>query len=424
MKKIFLVLFVLTVLTLAALKGSLWYLTEQFIEHQITQAKPFVQISYKDFETSLAGNATVHKLKVYIPAVDESIHIDSIKFTAPDLFSLLTMDRRIQNGQIPEALSLIVKGIAISLNGNIMQLMDNPDVEPSQVEVFSTLACGDVYRIGSKALSKMGYDELLSDLVLSYQYKPNQKKLSYIIQYRIHDMTHFNLAGDLSGVSSLNDFKKGAVQPGKLIVEITDDSYIERKNRFCANEENLSVADYINKHLTQVNEYLASFGIKPEDGLLNAYKQVLQTSGAISFEADLSKLNGLQEIQTFMPNDLIQFIRLKLYVDGKRINEISIDIDKEKLVEVTTSEDIKLETPSQIEKKKAIIIKKYRPVAISSLKNFKGYRVKIDTIKGKHYKGTLNIRDTYYIEVIDRMRSGNITYPVHIGDIKSAQVFF
>ncbi len=277
MKKIFLVLFVLTVLTLAALKGSLWYLTEQFIEHQIAQAKPFVQISYKDFETSLTSSATVNKLKVYIPSVDESIRIDSIKFTAPDLISLLTMDSQIQNGQLPEALSLIVKGISISLNGNIMQLLDNPDMEPSQVEVFSTLACGDVYRIGSKALSKMGYDKLISDLVLSYQYQPNLKKLSYIIQYHIHDMTNLNISGDLSGISSLNDFKKGTVQPGKLIVEIIDDSYIKRKNRFCANEEKLEVADYINKHLTQVNEYLASFGIKPEEGLL-AYKRVLQTS--------------------------------------------------------------------------------------------------------------------------------------------------
>ncbi len=238
MKKIFLVLFVLTVLTLAALKGSLWYLTEQFIEHQIAQAKPF--------ETSLAGSATVHKLKVYIPLVDESIHIDSIRFTAPDLISLLTMDSQIQDGQLPEALNLIVKGINISLNGKIMQLLDNPDMEPSQVEVFSTLACGDIYRIGSKALSKMGYDELVSDLVLSYQYQPNLKKLSYIIQYHIHDMTNFNISGDLSGISSLNDFKKGTVQPGKLIVEIIDNSYIERKNCFCANEEKLEVADYIN----------------------------------------------------------------------------------------------------------------------------------------------------------------------------------
>ncbi len=207
MKKIFLVLFVLTVLTLAALKGSLWYLTEQFIEHQIAQAKPFVQISYKDFETSLTGSTTVNKLKVYIPSVDESIRIDSIKFTAPDLISLLIMDSQIQNGQLPEALSLIVKGISISLNGNIMQLLDNPDMEPSQVEVFSTLACGDVYRIGSKALSKMGYDKLISDLVLSYQYQPNLKKLSYIIQYHIHDMTNLNISGDLSSVA-LTTLKK------------------------------------------------------------------------------------------------------------------------------------------------------------------------------------------------------------------------
>ncbi len=423
MKKVLLVIIVLTLLTFAALKGSLWYLTRQFVDQQILQAKPFVQISYKDIETSLTGRATVHKLKVFIPSVNDSISIDAIQLTSPDLLSLLTINRQLQKQQIPGSLNLFVKGIAINLNGKIMQLLDNPDAKPSQIEVFSTLACGNVYRIGSEALQKMGYDELLSDLILSYQYNPKKKMLSYIIQYHIRDMSNINLSGDLSGIRNLDDLKNTA-QAGKLAVEIIDDSYIQRKNHFCANQEQLSEADYINKHILQVKEYLHSFGIKPEEGLLNAYKKVLETSGVISFEADLSKLNGLQEINTFMPNDLIQFVHLKLYVDGKRINEISIDIDKNKLLEVANSDDIKLETPDQIKKKQAIVIKKYRPLAIHNLKNFNGFRVKITTIKGKNYKGTLNTINPGVYEIISRMRSGNISYPVHVEDIKSAQVFF
>lgn len=424
MKKIFLALFVLTLVTIAALKGSLFYLTQQFVDNQITQAKPFVQISYKDIETSLTGTATVHKLKAYIPSMDESIRIESVKFIAPDLLSLMTLDSQLQKKQVPESLSLVVEGVSIDLNGNIMQLMDNPDAEPSQIEVFSTLACGDVYRIGSKALLKMGYEELVSDLILSYQFMPRKNILSYNIQYNIRDMTRFNVSGDLSGISNLDSLIQGKAQLGKLLVEIIDDSYIERKNRFCANQQQQEVADYINEHTQKVKEYLASFGVIPEEGLLNAYKKVLETPGVISFEADLSKLNGLEEIKTFMPNDLIQFVHLKLYVDGKRINEISIDIDKDKLVEVTTREDIQLETPDQIEKKKALIIKKYRPVAVNNLKNFNGYRVRIETLKGKKYKGTINTSNPVKYEVISRMRSGNISYLVHPEDIKSAQVFF
>ncbi len=424
MKKLFIALVVLTAVTLAALKGSLWYLTQQFVDNQIIQAKPYVQISYKDIETSLTGRARVNKLKVFIPSLNESIHIESMQFVAPNLFSLMTLDSQFKNQEIPESLSLIVRGISLNLNGNIMKLMDNPDAEPTQIEIFSTLACGDVYRIGREALLQMGYEKLVSDLFLSYQFKPNKKTLSYSIQYNIQDMAQFNISGDLSGVSSLDSFKQQTVQAGKLVLDITDESYIERKNHFCANKEHLQVAQYINKHSKQVKEYLASFGITPEDGLLNAYKTVLEKPGTITFESDLSQLNGLQEIQTFMPNDLIQFIRLQLYVNGKRINEISIDIDKDKLIEVTTNKEIELETPDQIEKKQAIIIKKYRPVSITNLKNFNAYRVKIETRKGKHYKGTLNASDPQTYEIISRMRSGNISYHIDIGDIKSAQVFF
>jgi len=423
MKKIVIALFILSIAIFAAIKALLWYQTEQFVENQITQAKPFTDISYQHIKTSLSGSATVYGIKVFIPAVDETILIDSIQFLAPDLITLLTLDNKLKDRQLPESMSLLISGVSLDLNGNLMKIMDNPDIEPTQLEVFSTLACGETYRIGSKALSQMGYDNLTSDIILRYQFDERKNLINFSIKNNIRDMTHINLSGELHHINNMDSLTNGSSRPGKFSLEIQDDSYIERKNRFCAKQGKRTVEEYINAHIAQVKEYLLSYGVMPEDGLLNAYKTILETSGATVFEADLKNLTGLEEIKTYEPNDFIQFMRLRLFVNNKRINEISIDIDKDKLIATATGEDIELETPEQIEKKRAIIIKKYRPISVANLKNFNGFRVKVETTKGKHYKGNINTSNPVIYEIITRLRSGNISYHVPVNQIKNAEVY-
>ncbi|MDX2505414.1 MAG: hypothetical protein QNL62_13185 [Gammaproteobacteria bacterium] len=424
MKKIVITLIVLSITIFAAIKGTTWYLTQQFVDNQIVQAKPFVQISYKDIKTSLTGSATVTGIKIYIPAIDDAIYIESIQFLAPDLMTLLALDNKLQRKQLPESLSLLISSASVDLNGNLMGIMDNPNAEPSQLEVFSTLGCGDVYRIGSKALSQMGYDRIINDIVLSYQFNPRNKLLRYTIRNNIRDMTHINLSGELHGVTDLDSFSNNTVKPGKTSLEIVDDSYIERKNRYCANQGKLKIEEYINQHINQLQEYLISYGISPEEGLFNAYKTILETSGSMVFEADLSQLTGTTEFKTFEPNDIIQFVHLRFFVNGKRINEISIAIDKDKLIETATSDEIDVETPDEIKKKRAIIVKKYHSISAAALANFNKFRVRIETSNGKHYKGTINTNDRRIYEVTTRLRSGTISYHIPVDTIYKAEVFY
>ena len=117
-------------------------------------------------------------------------------------------------------------------------------------------------------------------------------------------------------------------------------------------------------------------------------------------------------MQSFEPNDIIQFVHLKLFVNGKRINEISVFIDKDKLIETATSKDIKIETPEEKKKKAALIIKKYRPVAVAELNKFNGFRVKIETVKNKQFKGVLDTQD--HPLHMDQIQSGNRTRSIHI----------
>ncbi len=425
MKKVIIVLFLLSIATIALLKGSSWYLTQQFVDKQIVQAKAFAQISYKKIETSLSGSAIVSDVQVFIPAINDTIRIKSIQFTAPDLLSFLMLDSKLKQKELPESLTLLITDAVVSIKGPIMTMMDNSDTDPTPIEAFSTLACGDVRRIDSKALSKMGYDNISSTIFLGYRFHPLDKRLSYNIDTTIDGISNIRLSGELSGIKNLISLSDNDYKPGKTVLEIEDDTYIERKNNFCARQENTTVAEYLNEHFRLVQEYLPLYGITVESGLLNAYRELLKSSATITFEANLGQLSGTtEELKTFEPNDIIQFIRLKLFVNNKRIHDLSIKIDKDRLIETAIDDDkVSVEIPETI-KKKQIIVKKYRPVSTAQLRQYNGYRVKIKTSNGKNYKGTLNADNAKFFEVNTRLKSGNIGYQVPVNSIKTAEVFY
>jgi hypothetical protein len=433
MKKIIIAVFTLGIISVAAIFGGLQYFTQQFVDTQIEQVKKFALISYEKVNTSLDGSTTVKGLTLFIPVVKETIHIESIKFSAPDLMTLLELDNTLKEQKIPETLHLSVSGLTIGFNGHLMNLLDNPDTEPNAVEALSTLACGNVYRIGSKALSEMGYTELKIDIDLNYRFDSRKKSIHYIMSNKIKDMAHINISGDLLSVTDLSSFanikaSENAAKAGQISLEIIDDSYISRKNHFCAKKGKRSVDEYIEDNKRQVNEYLATYGIKLETGLYDAYNTILKTSASMVFEADLSTLSGTEELSTFAPNDIIQFVHLQFFVADKRINEISIEIDKEKLLATITAvksnDEVAPPTPDKIVKKKVVIIRKYHRLNTSALVNYNGYRVKIETTKGKKYKGRIKTTNPKKFEVITRFRSGNVSYFLPPESIEKVDVYY
>jgi len=428
MKKTIIALLIIAISGFALLQGSLWYFTQQFVDQQVYKAKPFAQISYKEIETSMQGSAIVKGVRVFIPAINETIFINSVEFKAPDVFTFLMLNSKTEQQQIPESLKLIILNAAINLNGPVMNMIDNPDIEPSAIEAFSTLACGDINRMGSRSLSKMGYEMINNNITLEYQFYPEKKRINYTVSNHIEDMSIITVSGELSNVSDIKSFSGKTLKPGKISLEIQDDSYIKRKNDFCALQEKYSVNEYITEHVRQVGEYLGVYGIEVEVDLLDAYKKLLKTMGSVRFDADLKPLSETisyaEELKTFAPNDIIQFIRLKLYVNDKRINQVSIKVDMDKLLDAASNNTSELGQPNSMMKKQVLVYKKYHQISLSNLNNYNGYRVRVETRNGRYYRGTLKTNNPKYYEVITHMRSGNIGYQVTKRNIKKIEAFY
>ncbi len=428
MKKIAIVLVLLSLLIFAGLKVGSWYLIKQLVNIKIAEVRPFAKIDYKEISTNLTGQANIKGVKVFIPLLDETLIIDSVQIITPDMLSLFNLPEKLQQNKFPESLAVAVNGLQIALNGNLMKILDNPKIPPSPTEIIAALGCGEVFRIGGKALSKMGYDDIVVDSLLRYNFNTKNKQLNFHISNNFRDMTRFSAEGEINDVEDYSSIFSESPQAklGKITLESADDSFLERKNRFCANENNSSIDAYIEKNTLLLQQYLGSFGIELGDGLIKAYQYELKNPGTVAIEADFSELHGLEEFNTFYPNDLIQFIRLKMYINGTRIDEISVYIDKDKLIDVLTQKPSgsSQSLPEPPEKPKQQHVRKYHRTGVSELSQYNGYMAKIYTRRGKLHQGKINTENKRVYEVIVRLRSGNISYHVPVEQIQKAEVFY
>lgn len=424
MKKIIIALSILSILLIGGIKLGLSYFSQQFVDNQIRQMSSFVQFSYKSIETSIIeGNIIIKNIKAFIPAIKESVHINAITLTAPDAKSLFTINKQLQKNELPRSLNVLFSGISLDLDSSFMKSLDDPKANISPIEVISSLACGDIHRIGGSVLSQMGYDSLKSDISLNYTFDPHNKTLNYTIKNKFYEVAQINFSGVLHEVSNLESFSKRSIRLGTTELEILDNEYMLHKNRFCAKQEKGSLDDYYIEHTRQFNNYLSAYGIKVGIGLLDAYQDMLKQSAALTLTANLINLSGTEEIIFFAPNDLIQFIQLKLFVNDEQVNKISLDIDKNKLVNTLEQKTIVLKTKAEKKKQVALASKKYRVVAVSNLRKYNGFRVKLKTKSGKRYKGKIITKNPNRYEIVTRYRSGNISYFVAPKSIKKVEVF-
>ncbi len=426
MKKVIIALSLLSVLFVGGIKLGLWYFSQQFIEHQTQRMSTFAQISYKTINTSIMeGSIVIKEVKAFIPAIKENIRIKKITLIAPDAKFLFSINGQLQKNELPRSFNILISGLSLDLDTAFMKSLDDPYANITPIEAVSSLACGKIHRIGGKSLSQIGYESLSADMNLYYTFDKANKSVKYTIKNQFHELAQVNLSGTLHEVTNLDSFSKRSVRLGITELEVLDNEYMLYKNRFCAAQGKRSLDQYYIEHIRQLNDYLLAYGIKAGTGLIDAYQEMLKISASFRLKANLINLSGTEEIIFFAPNDLIQFIQLKLFVNDQQVNKISLDIDKDKLINALDNKTIavKMITEQKKKKKVALASKKYRIVAVSNLRKYNGFRVKLSTKSGKKYKGKIITTNPKRYEIVSRYRSGSMSYFVAPSQIKKVEVF-
>jgi hypothetical protein len=411
------------------LKLAIWYSTKNNIEKFSSQYAGFVQLKYQTISSSIKGNVSVNGLTLFIPMINESIHIKRIRLTTDNILTLLSLTSKLESQEIPKSLGLLIEGVKIDINSQLFNSSQESVQTPA--ERFNTLACGNIQRFDEKALKQMGYDNISTDINLNYSYDPIARTLQLNLYENIEQFFSLDLNAQINNLSKIPNTQEVAMslassqnmpQLGKVKLTIEDDSFTTRKVNFCAKNNKSDQKTYISKHVKMADNFLQQMGIKLHQSLLDAYHKSMSHPGNIILSMDFSDTTNIMELSEFALNDIISQLGTEILINNKTISPISIQFNQQRFSKATTgkSPEIKIHDPNV----KIKTIKKYHFVNKNNLKKYQRYPVIIKTIQGKTLKGELSIADKKKFEVITRTHGGKLGYFVGKAEIKSVQVYY
>lgn len=94
-----------------------------------------------------------------------------------------------------------------------------------------------------------------------------------------------------------------------------DPGYLARRNAFCAQGLDMSVAQFIDRHIAAVDTLLADHGIIASEDVRRLYRQLVSSGGALNFTSLPEPTWVPAQIDTYLRNDLLRQLNITIRHD-------------------------------------------------------------------------------------------------------------
>lgn len=437
--KLVIALALLAAIAYGALYGYLWHNLQKEAEAIVVQAKPVAEVSYKKISLAptLDGTLEISGIAIKPLGVDDTIAIQSIKVSYPDVLALLKSVIERDTQPLPDQLRIGVSGLSVDLNGPLMTAYDKGmkaaqaqspagGHQLAQLLNFDALGCGNVPLIGFDEMYQMGYQKLELDSDLEYHYAKLQDDITFSLLLRARGMYSIDIKGVAKGLPmEVVKGKEALPRIKELRVDYVDSGYTMLRNRFCAAQINATEEDFKSRHIEAMSQVVdASF---PAENV-ESYRKFLEGNGRITVTvapqagADMGALGGYSLQQAlepmrigFMLNN--KEINLKALDWGKRYN---LEVAREQREEKLARERGETSTPESSKKPQ------FRATAVAQLQNHVGSHVQLTIVNGELREGVLDSveQGAVTIRVYHAKGKGFISYTILLADIASARVFY
>lgn len=425
-------LLVVVVLAYGGIKAYMYYSLKNNMDRLAQQFSLFGQLKYGDLTTSVKGSLAVEDLEIRIHGIDDELRIKAIRYQTPNLLYLLQANKQLEQGRIPESLSLSIEGLNIGLFGEFTDRLEQIISELNfQLQGVNPL-CGGRLFFGPRELRDMGYEEITSDIQIGYRFDPAHALLIVNISSSTRDMAALEILSIIEGIS--NTSFTSMMQPSnpphmKATVNYTDQSYAKRQTEYCAGLSKLGINEYIAAEANQRPAYYGlTWGFVPGPGLRQAYGAFLTNPGQIDVSLELPESVTPDNVHLFKPEDIPGLLNLQVSVNGEAVKDLSFDFYKGKKLDLSGNIDRLFAKPEAApvaplrEKKIVKYETKYHTVPVSSLEKYVGEEVRLQTTSGKTRLGFLTKIGSNVAHVEQRVHRGRFTMTVPLGSIAKAEV--
>ncbi|KAA0876500.1 hypothetical protein [Nitrincola tapanii] len=456
----FLLLVLLLILIAATVYAYAYYRIKKEVDTALAATAPLVTLDYKGF--SLDPRGAVRLTQLSLAAMGQApIVIESLTLRSADPLFLLNPQKALNRAELPEHLSVHLRGLALDLNSPLFLSLDQmsrslnaaePGIDPA------ALGCGPVRRFDLTALRMMGMRQVQLDMDVSLRPDPSAGRLDLNLYTDLRSWWTTGLSVNMALPAAGAGWSPLALRVYQLSVDYQDVGFNRRRQEFCAAQAGTDVASYQANHQALLLQWLASQGVELSPALQSAY-QALQTPNA---QASVSLIlpGGLGVADTMMSEAdwMAKLERLRIQLN---VNEHSLALQDEfdwmqwwqgygsvpaqttAGSDVVTSEvaseaesevDVELESPSSITPEAVeprsetpirpqAMSRRFEAVQAGELPQYVGHPVRFYTYFGKRIEGVLISVEGGVVRVAERVNRGVAEYPVELDKLQSMEVY-
>jgi len=313
--------FLLTALIFAGVHGYAKHKVKQKVDEAIALI-PFAGIEYEDVSLSLKGSVGLEGVTISPRMFPEKIKIGSIVLDAKSLRELLKFAQK-EDGRpgYPDNFDISVNDLLVDLKSKIFASQTSGG--QAQENASPATTCGGVSSFGLADLAALGYDKIKIDQLVKINIdRPNNKFRSTLAFYA-ENFFSFTFRLDLDVNYDALEAGAPTFAAGPKLLEASlhylDRSYNGRKNSFCAENEGVTVEEYLDKHVELLAAEAEKNNVELSDEIKFSYKQFLKGSGDMGISVLPEEPFDVSSIMMYEPADLVTVLGPSLKINGGEV---------------------------------------------------------------------------------------------------------
>ena len=403
------IVFILILLAGLAFGGK-FYVEQQYkkeFDKIINQARPFVELSYRNISVWFDGSISISELSARNPNGPGSATIKKITGITSDRLMPIRGKSILKSSQIPDWFKLDMEQFAI----------DTVLIEPPVEDECTSFQTAFIY-------SEIGIDKLFSNMSISFDFT-NQNNSKAIVRYQ--DQVS---ESDFTFNFSVNEAQSAVLQNKLPVKSIQmnssfDPEFASQFNQYCAKKLDMTVNQYLSEVVASPRFSFDSFGYNLGDQVSKALVSLMQGGRNVNVSSTpTTQIKSLQTVNALSRKNIVKGLQLKIKLDE---TPVLVQTETDNNFEPRRKPQDGNDLSNEAEEKVAEVVRPRRRTyvadSVSNIPNLINQRVKIwrtgekARIDGRIDQYTGNIA---FIEI--RKFGGKAIYEIDINDIEKIQV--
>jgi hypothetical protein len=412
-----------------------WHVVDQLEDRLGTLAglvAPIGQLSWSGIRIDPRGRASVTDLRFQPHDHRDRIRVERVTVDAGGLFALLRLDRVLDSGRMPAALSVAAEGMNLPVN----QQLDAWIGAPLPPLPWIAAGCPPIEPLHYYALGELGWWELTVDAQFGYRHLERQERVELAGRVHVHRLGETRLSAKLV-VPDREEPLGRDVTLERARVTVTNRGFFDRLFEVCADRTGLTVDQFRTVHLEAWEDHWQARGLQPGPVVLAGYRHFLGQPESLSIALDPETVLDLAD-PTRLAGPAWQRLGARFSVNSGtevdfRFDSIAPDPAPAAAptqpdqpegpgIEKRSSESAEPSSPSPIPGRTFGPVPQWQSISLDRAAEYVGARIRLELVDGTHYSGQLVGVDGDNLHLSIRNRLGQIVRPLPRAEIARAEI--